>query len=209
MRFLLALMALFVLGGAVQADTLEGKTPEIEIKFPKIAGLEPFLNDYEKRVKTKFLQAFEEAKAEGTVRNNWSLEVSSELTFDQALMVLAFTGYEYQGGAHGLPVLDVAYFDKKTKKPLKQEDVLTKDALARLSKISRTSLVKQGYDANDDWMLKGTAPTRDNFRLVIPREDYLEVLFFSYQVAPYASGVPSVKIPWKQAGSLFQQPYRP
>ena len=74
---------------------------------------------------------------------------------------------------------------------------------------SREGLVKQGYDKTDEWMLEGTAPKPENFQLVVPGEDGLEVIFSSYQVAPYAAGTPSVEIPWSVAWTIFKEAYRP
>jgi hypothetical protein len=44
-------------------------------------------------------------------------------------------------------------------------------------------------------MLPGTAPTHENFQEIGITKAGLTVLFNPYQVAPYARGVPEVKIP--------------
>jgi hypothetical protein len=160
-------------------------------------------------MRQEFLGEYEELKKDGDFHNQWTLDVSAEQTFESPFVALFVQGYDYRGGAHGLPILDVLYFDSQSKQPLKQEELLVPGAYESLSKLSRKGLESQGFASDDDWMLAGTEPSPENFQIVVPTKDGLVIHFSSYQVAPYSAGVPSVTIPWAEAAELFREAYRP
>lgn len=191
------------------AEEEEVKAPDIKIEFPKEPALQKFLEGYKADVVQEITDAFNEAKAEGGIYNPWSLDLNARVTYKGRFWALAFNGYDYRGGAHGVPYLDVVYFSEGGGKQIAQADLLAPDALKKLAEWCRADLVKQGFEANDEWMLKGTEPKAGNYKLIIPEEKGVEVVFNAYQVAPYAAGEPSVTIPWNKAKELFVEKYRP
>jgi hypothetical protein len=126
---------------------------------------------------------------------------------DPRHLVLLWKGYDYRGGAHGLPVLKVTVLSTEHPDSLLPPSSLFRDdasVLEVLSSASRQSLREQMAQQRtevDEWMLKGTEPGWQNFGVVYPtRVDgppRFEVIFPSYQVAPYAAGTPTVQIPWE------------
>jgi hypothetical protein len=148
----------------------------------------------------------EDRKTNPEVRmNSWESSGGYQAVWqDDRHLVLLWTGYDYRGGAHGLPVLEVTVLSTEQSDSLRPPSSLFSDhteALKALSSASREALAVELGGALDDWALQGTEPEWANFSVVYPtREDgpaRFEVIFPSYQVAPYAVGTPTVTIPWE------------
>ncbi len=71
---------------------------------------------------------------------------------------------------------------------------------AYASSTLQTSL---GDYANADMINQGTTPTADSFKVFIPKNDGLHVIFNEYQVAPYVVGEPEVVVPWSILKPFF------
>ena len=198
-----------VVGSAAQAQQPDVTAPDFEFEFPKVAPLASFFADYEKGLRDEMNAEFNKAKSEGEIFNPWSLSANGRVTYEGKFWSVMISGYDYRGGAHGIPLMDVIYFDPESFEKVSQSDLLVDGAYETLSRLSREGLVSQGFDAEDDWMLEGTQPKPENFPLVVPGEKGVEVIFNSYQVAPYAAGTPSVELSWDVAKGLFKEPYRP
>lgn len=210
MRHFFTVLFFSLLIATTLAEGAKSPPPSFQFEFPAIAGLDDFLKDYGADYRREVEKDHAEQVAEGLDSPTpWSLDLSAAETFNNnRLQVVFVTGYDYRGGAHGIPVLDVFYFDAQSKKQLSQAEVLLDDALESIASVARRDLVAQGFEKNDEWMLKGTEPSQENYRLVVPAEDGLQVKFASYQVAPYAAGVPEVTIPWGQAKAFLRPAYR-
>lgn len=182
--------------------------PSFNLDLPKEPSLQAFLDDYQIRVKNEVLAEYEETKAEGSILNPWSLDFTGRLTYRDRFWCLTINGYDYRGGAHGLPYLDVVYFDGASKNVIALSDLLVPDALEKLQALSLSGLAKQGFNIKDDWVVQGTEAKSENYKILSFSSEGLEITFPSYQVAPYAAGTPSVKVPWKQAKNLIVEKYR-
>ena len=183
--------------------------PSIEVKIEKVTELKAFLGDYESKLRNEFQKDFDEAKAEGGIYNPWSLDVDGKLTYRGKFLAMIMRGYDYRGGAHGVPYMDALYFDSQTHKQLEQSSLLETGAYQKLATLCRKGLIDQGFEPDDEWMLKGTEPTAENYALIVPSKENVEVIFNSYQVAPYAAGVPSVNLSWSEFSPLLKAQYRP
>lgn len=139
---------------------------------------------------------------------------------DPRYLVVLWQGYDFRGGAHGMPVLDVCILDRDNPDRLQSSRLLfsfSTEALDTLSRLCRQQLAQrfaEDSDADtssssanqasepDEWVIQGTQPQWSNFSIVYPTNlngpDRFEVIFPPYQVAPYAMGSPTVTIPWKQ-----------
>lgn len=209
MKNLAALFLALLLFAPTPANEADVPPPDIELNFPEEPELQSFFQEYGKTLREQFLTQFQEMQAEGPIHNPWSLDVNGTVTLRSPFTAVLLEGYEYQGGAHGLPYLEVLYFEKGSGRQLSQESLLSPEAYDSLSALARQELVKQGFDTDDDWMLKGTEPTQDNYSLLVPTEEGVTIYFHSYQIAPYAAGVPTVEFAWPVVEGLFKPKYRP
>lgn len=206
--FITILLTLFVCVGA-QAEQKSVNAPEFTFDFPDVPQLKSFFENYENELRDEMSSEFAKAKAEGDIYNPWSLNANAEVAYKGKFWVVAISGYDYRGGAHGLPLLDAVYFDAETFEKISQSALLTEDAYEVLSGLSRKELVSQGFESDDEWMLGGTEPVAENFRMMVPSKEEVVVIFDSYQIAPYSTGTPQVKLSWSAAKDIFKETYRP
>jgi hypothetical protein len=141
----------------------------------------------------------------------WSLELSVEpvLQSDE-LVQLELTGYEFTGGAHGMPLLASYTYLPKSSSLMTIEDWFADAAVWEvLSAAAVDALVAQLGDVLGDapegaaleWIQTGASADPANFAHYRPLLDgdgrirAFEFTFQPYQVGPYAIGTPKVEIP--------------
>jgi uncharacterized protein len=113
-------------------------------------------------------------------------------------------GYMYTGGAHGGALYLPLVLDRQTAEQIKpaelfREDsdwlgVLSEQSRARLREVEPFSTDPDLVD--DDWFQEGTAPTAENFGLLLPTAEGIRVTFTQYQIGPYAIGDFRVTVPY-------------
>lgn len=124
-----------------------------------------------------------------------------------------FTIVEDTLGAHPNAYYKSFTFDENIGKQLSLSDLFLPDSnyLSILSTLSRKSLVKQlGANGNEtDFIDPGTTPTADNFATFAIDGNNLVLFFPPYQVAAYAFGPQSVRIPLSQLSNVLKSVYSP
>jgi hypothetical protein len=122
-----------------------------------------------------------------------------------------FTTYEDTLGAHGNTFFHTFTFDTKTGKALSLSDIFLpgSDYLATLSTKSRALLPGVIGDGADTGMISsGTTPDEKNFsNFFFDNADFV-VLFDPYQVAPYAAGPQTLRIPVTALADILKPEYR-
>ena len=200
---LLPILLALLLTGSALAGPDKAASPEMKFEFPNEPKLKSFFEAYKKSLREDMLSDFNKAQAEGMNGNPWSLDVAGSLDYKGKFWVVSISGYDYRGGAHGMPLSDAIYFDAETFEKIPQSELLTDDAYQKLSQWTRRELVDQGFDGSDEWMLSGTEPKAENFSVVLPTAKGVTVLFPPYQVAPYAAGSPTVELSWTKLPPSF------
>ena len=184
----------------------QGISYEADIDYP-VFEKEPLLNAQVSDVVQKALEAFNseffsaEAPAypqgfQFDIDSSWVYEDSKHISF-------LLTVYQYVGGAaHGSTTLIPITYSKQTKKLLSLEEALQpakKDWLAALSTEARKQLnaqvQKKTFSSDEDWINRGTEPTKENFAVFKLEKNSVRIVFSQYQVGPYASGMPEIVVP--------------
>jgi len=138
-------------------------------------------------------------------------------------------GYEYTGGAHGMPYYEAFNFDMATGRRLTLADFFPDStALQPISAYVREDLSTRLMDAmgldtpqseaeqeaqarQEEWIAEGTTPERANFEtfFLVPSENGraagITFVLSPYQVAPYAAGTQEVFVP----ASVFAESLNP
>ena len=144
---------------------------------------------------------------EGWQGPDWSLSIDYETPHRTSrYLAIPLTGYEYTGGAHGMPLILPTVIDLSTGRPIPPEGLFKpgSDWLEQLSQRCRSALQGRDLIGDDgDWLREGTAPKLENFSLLFPGPDGLTVTFAPYSVAPYAAGIQEVLIPYKDLAGLL------
>ncbi|MGE5154543.1 MAG: DUF3298 domain-containing protein [Bdellovibrio bacteriovorus] len=147
------------------------------------------------------------AEDQGWEGPDWSLTLDYDSPHrTDRLLAVPFTGYEFTGGAHGMPLILPLIIDLSSGQRVPPEGLFAPGSpwLERLSELSLVAL--QGRDllsADDQWLREGTAPNLENFSLLFPGPDGLTITFAPYSVAPYAAGIQEVLIPYAKLSGLL------
>ncbi|NKN31950.1 DUF3298 domain-containing protein [Marichromatium bheemlicum] len=198
--------------------THSGPHYQLEASYPRFAGAAEAINravrEYVQDQVDGFLARTEErlAEPEPPLGPAWSFALEGEAGHrTEWLQVIVFEGYEYDGGAHGMPLLAPLLLDLTTARPLDPAALFRTDSawLQRLARHSRAALAERDLlGADSDWIHQGTAPVSENYQWLLPGPDGLTVIFPPYAVAPYAAGAQRVLIPYGEIDDLLARPMR-
>lgn len=122
-----------------------------------------------------------------------------------------FTVYEDTLGAHGNTNFKIFTFDTETGERLSLGDLFTSGSeyLAELSRLSRAKLPGVTGSVSDKSFIEaGTAPEEQNFAHFLFDKGDLVLLFPPYQVAPYAAGAITLRIPTSELKDILKAEYR-
>lgn len=108
--------------------------------------------------------------------------------------------YQPLGAAHGFGGIETFVFDRATGARLRLTSFFRPGSLTgavhAMSRVARERLPQiLGPDGVMD-LEAGTAPKTETYQRITPLPEGLEVMFGSYEVAPYAAGYPTVVVPW-------------
>ena len=146
-------------------------------------------------------------EGEGWQGPDWSLSVDYDTPYRSSrYLAIAFSGYEYTGGAHGMPLILPLVIDLSTGRTIPPDGLFKpgSDWLGQLSQRCFSQLKGRDLLGNDEeWLREGTAPKLENFSLLFPGPDGLTVTFAPYSVAPYAAGTQEVLIPYKDLAGVL------
>ncbi|MDX1315924.1 MAG: DUF3298 and DUF4163 domain-containing protein [Xanthomarina gelatinilytica] len=124
----------------------------------------------------------------------WEAQIDGEVMYQSADVIsLSITTYMNTGGAHGHLNVSFLNFNAQTGKMLKNED-LFEDYLA-FTKIAKTYFDEEIADKKDLYF------EPDNFTLpenIGFNEEGIILLYNTYEIAPYSSGMTEIQIPWEE-----------
>ncbi|MER1973496.1 MAG: RsiV family protein [Psychrobacter alimentarius] len=117
--------------------------------------------------------------------------------------------YSYTGGAHGMSYSEYLIFDPSTKKQIKLDDMLVTGKKSRFKTLAYTAYktwVKtfdndvSSYEKNWPFTLS------DNVTLT---DKGIDILYQPYALGPYASGMPTLSIPYSQLNGVIKPRFIP
>jgi uncharacterized protein YecT (DUF1311 family) len=185
---------------------LPGEGPAVAAANQEIRGLvDAIIRDF--RGEANEYAEGPDTEGEGWAGPDWSLTIDYDLPhLTDRYLAIPFSGYEYTGGAHGMPLLLPLVIDLSSGQRVPPEGLFASGSnwLERLSERCYAGL--QGRDllsADDQWLREGTAPKLDNYNLLFPGPEGLRVTFAPYSVAPYAAGIQEVLVPYGDLTGLM------
>lgn len=194
-----------VLTAKFEQPILSGSTKAVK-KINKI--YEEFLNTYKADIKGNLKYAKEDKKwkeEEGLDFVPYSNDVTMEVTYNKnGILCILLSGYEYTGGAHGMPYRVPHTFDLNTGKELMYDDLLKgtdKEINKRIEKVF-LKVIKKNPDA---FFEEAERSVRETAGKDLPF--YLSktgMVFFRgpYDLGPYASGYTEAKISYKTTAAF-------
>jgi len=202
-------------GDAIRMTTshygIDAQVPVLDGSVPAIAKANAALRARIEAIVGDFVSDHRElsaAEADGApLGPPWSLEIGHSTPYrTDKLAVIRLDGYDYRGGAHGMPIIETLLVDLIDGRLLTPADLFRpgSDWLQLLSDQSVAALKDRDLLGPDmDWLRRGTAPEADNYQLLQPGPNGLTIVFPPYQVAPYAAGIQEVLVPWDALSGLL------
>ena len=186
-------------------DKKQGISYEADIDYP-VFEKEPLLNAQVSDIVQKNLEAFnnEFFSAEAPAYPQaFEFDMDSSSVYEDTNHIsFLLNVYQFTGGAHGTTSLIPVTYSKQTKKLLSLEEAVQptrKDWLSALSTEARKQLndqvKKQTFVSDEDWINKGTEPSKENFSVFKLEKNAVRIIFSQYQVGPYSSGMPEIVVP--------------
>ena len=108
------------------------------------------------------------------------------------------TYYSYKGGAHGIQTVSPIVFDRKSGAIVSEEDLFADGWTAPVTELIR-SAVTASMQGDDDELLDLV-----EMEMVVPNNNFsvgpdgVQWIFQPYEVGPYALGIVSATVSWKQ-----------
>lgn len=191
-----------------------GATIEVTINYPVLLAQNPIITKTVDQFLLERRQAFLGPAAEYgffSMSGKLALDINFAASFfNERILTLTFTVYEFTGGAHGLTTITTFTFDIAAQRLLSLDELFQPgtDYLAVIAPLAQQSLAAQLGDMLDaDWLAQGTAPVPENYAAWAISQDALTFTFQQYQVAPYAAGLQTVSIPLGQLAGLLAPPF--
>ena len=121
----------------------------------------------------------------------------SVITNTEKFVTYEIEGYDYRGGAHGLPFSNGVTFDKTDGSQLGWEIFTDTTALAPIFKKYIAGYFHETSDVEIDEILFDEPAKKFPLPATAPWlvEDGVAIIYSAYEIAPYASGLPTATIP--------------
>ncbi len=194
---------------------------EVEAVYPVLPGDAPSIARANAVIAAAFSAAAETFLAEydAMLANNGGEHIGSPWSFSlgyqgvhitDTLIAVDGGGYRYSGGAHGGALYLPLVLERDAGAALAPAKLFRPDSdwLDVLARYCRTALAERepfrderdapSAESPDDWLLDGTAPTADNYGLLLPLNDGIRVTFGHYQIGAYAIGDFHVTVPYAE-----------
>jgi len=157
---------------------------------------------------TAFRNAHQEEAARGGIPGaDWSLLIEHEPPARGAhYLAVLITGYDFRGGAHGMPINEPQVFGLADGRRIPPQDLFRPDTdwLGRLAARCYAELKLRDLAGTDDtWLRSGTEPKAENYRLLLPTPTGLRVIFPPAAVAASVEGTQEVLIPYRDLAGLL------
>lgn len=137
----------------------------------------------------------------------WGLSITGELLYQgPAFWTIDLETYRFTGGAHGVTDNLALVLDRQSGEPIPASTLFEPDSdwLQRLSDASFKALSeREQFVPDDDWLARGTAPEAENYQVLLPIAEGLEVVFGQYQIGPYVIGISRVLLPYSELSDVL------
>ncbi|MEO8934009.1 MAG: DUF4163 domain-containing protein [Xanthomarina sp.] len=127
----------------------------------------------------------------------WEAQIDGEIMYQSPdIISLSITTYLNTGGAHGSLNIAFLNFNAQTGKQLKNEDLL--GDYSAFTNLAKTYFYEEIADKRELYF------EPDNF--ILPEnigfnEEGVILLYNSYEIAPYSTGLTEIRIPWSELQS--------
>ncbi|HLV70899.1 MAG TPA: DUF3298 domain-containing protein [Xanthomarina sp.] len=124
----------------------------------------------------------------------WEAQIDGEVMYQSADVIsVSLTTYMNTGGAHGHLNVSFLNFNAQTGNILKNEDLF--DDYLVFTKIAKTYFDEEIADKKDLYFEPDNFTLPENIGFT---EEGVILLYNTYEIAPYSSGITEIQIPWEE-----------
>lgn len=171
------------------------------VYYPQIDGME------DKKAQVQVNKKLRDASGFKNISSSENLDYSYQEDFEieffkKNLLVLNLIGYEYKfGAAHGMPTMDYIHLDLKSGRFYQLSNLFKKssDYVKILSSIIKDQIINQKDSPIWIESYKGISENQP-FYLT---DNYINIYFEPYEIAPYAAGFPTFTILFKDIMNII------
>jgi len=180
---------------------------EADIKYPALSG---FIDEAKQNnLNNTFKKVAEQAKCQGEPapdsarnENNFSIQHHYEITYQSpTLLAFKFSDWSFEGGAHGNGTLEGSIIDLVTGKPVSFKDLFADKDLPEINESIYKALLPEAEGIfRDEVESRKASFIKDGVCTgctAILDKNGLNIVFQTYEVAPFSVGNPSITIPAK------------
>ena len=129
----------------------------------------------------------------------WDAQIDGEVMYHSAgIISIVITSYQNTGGAHGLLHITFLNFDVETGEALKNEELFAD--LSGFKQLAKQYFNEEIADKKDSYF------EPENFTLPVNigfDDDGLFLLYNSYEIAPYSTGLTEIHIPYEEVSMML------
>lgn len=166
----------------------------ILVNYPLVEGLEN--SNIQDQINKQLESLFTDHRKSPTMEEFISVEDNFSANLLNDLLIIGRDGYDYTGGAHGMPIMDYFYIDINTGTFYQLKDLFLADSDYK-TKINEM-ITDEITAAPEESMFFPETFTgiseNQYFRL---EEDAFIIYFYPYDIAAYAAGFPEFTIPFE------------
>lgn len=185
---------------------------EYSIRYPEFEEYDVLNDEVQELVSyaNSVITEFRKINADESLEENFFVFLDFDmLKVTNDYISVVFLVHTYFGGAHPNTELYTVNYNYKTDKIVNIEDILNSknsNWLKLLSEYCIKTLDKRNQEDDDfssdlDWIKSGAGENVENFSAFQVEKDGVVIFFQHYQVGPYSSGMPNVKVPF----SIFKK----
>ena len=174
--------------------------------FPEYEELSAAIARTAERWRASFVAAAESTAASGSAAECVFMLSWRPVQISSRYISVLLEGYQYSGGANGMPLLASFTWDSTETRLTTLEDLFSEqaDAYEYVSAYAREELTGRLCTPESDpdgtvrrMIEAGTAPLHENFGVFTVSPDAVTIYFNKYQAAPGSAGVQTVQIPYR------------
>ena len=167
----------------------------VSVHYPQVEGLPD--ENVQRKINEDLETYFTEARANITKEDFITVQDDYTAQLKKNLLMITMTGYDYTGGAHGMPLRVDYLIDTTNGNFYELKDLFKKDSDYK-TKINE--IIQAAID--DNMAAGGGMYVEDAFKGISDAQNFyldgdnLVIFFYPYDIAPYAAGFPEFKIPF-------------
>ncbi len=167
----------------------------VSVHYPQVEGLAD--EKVQRKINEDLETYFTESRANITKEDLITVKDDYTVQLRKKLLLITMTGYDYTGGAHGMPLRVDYFIDLTNGNFYELKDLFKKDSdyKTKINEIIKAAIESDQASGSGMYFEDAFTGISDAQYFYL-EDDNLVIYFYPYDIAPYAAGFPEFKIPF-------------